>query len=120
MSVFAAKLTVSNLAIPDRKHDLELMVDTGAAFSWISRQHLESLGIRATGKMNFTTIEGHVIEREVAPVLVSVDGRSGGDTVVVAEPGDYEVCGAHTLEAMGMAADPVHKKLIPLTVALAL
>jgi len=108
------------MARPGQEQELELMVDTGAAYSWIHRERLQQLGIQSSGRMKFQTIEGHVLEREIAPVLVGFDGRAGGDTVVVADAGDLEVWGAHTLEAMGVAADPVHKKLIPLTIALAL
>jgi hypothetical protein len=32
---------------------------------------------------------------------------------VIAESGDAEVLGAHTLESLGLAADPVQKRLIP-------
>jgi hypothetical protein len=32
---------------------------------------------------------------------------------VVAEASDQEMLGAHTLECLGLAADPVQKKLIP-------
>jgi len=39
--------------------------------------------------------------------------------VVMAEAGDSEVMGAHSIEGLGLAADPVQKKLIP-TVMLAL
>jgi len=49
----------------------------------------------------------------VAPVFVRTDGHVGGDTIVMAESGDAEVLGAHTLESLGLAADPVQKKLIP-------
>jgi hypothetical protein len=69
--------------------------------------------------MIFRTIEGRTIERELAPVFVRVDGYTGGDTVVLAEPGDHEVLGAHTLESLGLTADPVNKALVP-TVGLAL
>ena len=48
-----------------------------------------------------------------------MDGYTGGDTVVLAEPGDNEVLGAHTLESLGLTADPVKKALVP-TVGLAL
>ena len=119
MTVFASKLRVSNLANPERSEELELMIDTGASYSWLKRNRLEALGIKPTGRMQFRTIEGRLIEREIAPVLVSVDGKTGGDTVVIAEPGDSEVWGTHTLEAMGLAADPVQKRLVP-TVGLAL
>jgi len=41
------------------------------------------------------------------------------DIVVMAESGEMEVVGAHSLEGLGLAADPIQKKLVP-TVMLAL
>ena len=119
MGTFSSRLRVWNPGDPARVEEFELLVDTGASYSWVSRGRLEALGIRPTGHMPFRTIEGRMIEREVAPVFVAADGHTGGDTVVLAEPGDVEVMGAHTLESLGLAADVVQKKLIP-TVGLAL
>jgi hypothetical protein len=62
--------------------------------------------------MQFRTIEGRVIERELAPVFLRADGHTGGDNVVLAEETDMEVLGAHTLESLGLAADPVQKRLV--------
>jgi len=119
MGTFSTKLRVWNLAEPARVAEMEVMVDKGAAYSWISRSKLEQLGIRPVRRMQFRTIEGHLIEREVAPVFVASDGFTGGDNVVMAESGDMEVLGAHTLETLGVVVDPVNKKLVP-TVGLAL
>jgi len=69
--------------------------------------------------MQFRTIEGRVLERELAIVYVATDGYTAPDLVVMAEPGEMEVIGAHSIEGLGLAADPVQKKLIP-TVMLAL
>ena len=63
--------------------------------------------------MQFRTIEGKTIERDLVPVFVAADGFTGGDNVVLAEPGDMEVIGAHTLESLGLTVDPVGKKLVP-------
>ena len=119
MGTFSTKLRVWNPAEPARAAELEVMVDTGAAYSWISRQRLEQLGIYPVWRMQFRTIEGHLIERDVAPVFVASDGFTGGDNVVMAESGDMEVLGSHTLETLGVVVDPVNKKLVP-TVGLAL
>ena len=113
MGLFKSKLAVWNPASPSRVEELELLVDTGASYSWFSRQRVEALGIRPTGRMQFRRIDGRMLEREVAPVFVRSDGHVGGDTIVVAESGDAEVLGAHTLESLGLAADPVQKRLIP-------
>ena len=89
------------------------MVDTGASYSWSLRARLEPLGVRPVRRMQFKTIAGKTIEPDLVPVLVAADGCTGGDNVVMAEPGDMEVIGAPTLESLGLTVDPVGKKLVP-------
>jgi predicted aspartyl protease len=113
VGLFKSKLAVWNPASPSRVKELELLVDMGASYSWFSRQRVEALGIRPTGRMQFRRIDGRMLAREVAPVFIRSDGHVGGDTIVVAESGDAEVLGAHTLESLGLAADAVQKRLIP-------
>jgi predicted aspartyl protease len=93
--------------------ELDAFVDTGAAFSWILRSRLERLGVAPSRKMSFRMIEGRLLERDMATVYVSADKYSVPDVVVMAEEGEMEVMGAHTIEGLGMAADPVQKKLVP-------
>jgi aspartyl protease family protein len=102
MGTFTTKLRVWNPAIPSRVEELEVIVDTGAAYSWVLRSCLEGLGVQAVRRMKFRTIERHTIERELAPVFVAADGFTGGDNVVVAEAGDMEVLGSRTLESLGV------------------
>ena len=119
VGTFSTKLRIWNPASPERVEELNAIVDTGAAYSWVSWSRLQSLGVEPVRRMQFRTIEGHLIERELAPVFVGADGFTGGDNVVVAEPDDMEVIGSHTLESLGVTVDPVSKKLVP-TVGLAL
>ena len=119
MGTFSAKLRVWNPDHPETVEELDLFVDTGAAYSWISRARLERLGVVATRRMPFRTIEGRVLERDLGIVYIGTDGRSVPDIVVMAEAGEREVVGAHSIDGLGLAADPVQKKLVP-TVMLAL
>jgi hypothetical protein len=119
MGTFSVKLRVWNPAKVCDVEELDAYVDTGAAFSWISRARLEWLGVAASRKMSFRTIEGRLLERDMATVFVATGTFSVPDVVVMAEAGEMEVMGAHTIEGLGLAADPVQKKLIP-TVMLAL
>jgi aspartyl protease family protein len=119
MGSFSAKLRVWNPASPEKVEEVEAMVDTGAAFSRIHRERLERLGAATLRRMGFRAIDGSIIERDTAAVWVASDGFTGPDTVVVAERNDMEVIGAHTIEGLGLAADPVQKKLVP-TIGLAL
>jgi len=119
MGTFSVKLRVWNPAQPGGVEELDAFVDTGAAFSWISRARLARLGVAPSRRMGFRTIEGRLLERDMATVYVSTENYSIPDVVVMAEEGEMEVMGAHTIEGLGMAADPVQKKLVP-TVMLAL
>ena len=119
MSTFTAKFRVWNPAHPEKVEDLEAMVDTGAAFSWISRARLERLGLTPMRRMPFRTIEGRVLDRDLAAVYIASDQFSAPDVVVMAEAGEMEVLGAHSLEGLGVAADPIQKRLTP-TIMLAL
>jgi predicted aspartyl protease len=120
LATFTVRLKVWNPVDPGRFAELEAWADTGAAYSWISRSRLDPLGVQKVRRLQFRTIEGHTVERDLAAVFLSADGFTGGDNVVIAEPGDLEVLGAHSLVSLGLSVDPVHKKLVPLVVALGL
>ena len=113
MGTFTTKLRIWNPDAPSKSEELDVMVDTGAALTWISRARLERLGIKPSRQMPFRTIEGRVLERDLGIAYVATDGYSAPDLVVMAEPGEMEVMGAHSIEGLGLAADPVQKKLIP-------
>jgi len=119
VGTFSAKMRIWNPANPGSVEEFDAFVDTGAAFSWIARARLERLGVKPHHRMPFRTIEGRLLERDMAAVYVSTDKYSVPDVVVMAEEGEMEVMGAHTIEGLGLAADPVQKKLVP-TVMLAL
>jgi aspartyl protease family protein len=113
MGTFSAKLRVWNPSAPERVEEIQAMVDTGAAFSWIHRERLERLGVEHLRRIGFRAIDGSIIERETVAVWVGSNGFRAPDIVVMAEPSDMEVIGVHTIEGLGLAADPVQKKLIP-------
>ena len=119
MGSFSAKLRVWNPSSPEKIEEVEALVDTGAAFSWVHRERLERMGIVPLRRMGFRAIDGSIIERDRAAVWVASNGFAGPDTVVIAERNDMEVIGGHTIEGLGLAADPVQKKLVP-TIGLAL
>jgi predicted aspartyl protease len=120
MANFTVRLKVWNPARPEQVAELDAWADTGAAYSWILRSRLEPLGVQVVRRLRFQTILGNTVERELAAVFLAADGYQGGDNVVLGERGDLEVLGAHSLESLGLTVDPVNKKLVPLTIALAL
>jgi len=119
VSTFTAKLRIWNPEDPQKVEELEPSVDTGAAFSWITRTRLQRLGVKPSRQMKFRTIDGRMLERDLAVVYVGVNEYTAPDLVVMAGAGEMEVIGAHSLEGLGVAADPVQRRLVP-TVMLAL
>ena len=113
MGSFSAKLRVWNPLDPEKVEEVQAMVDTGAAFSWIHRERLERLGAQSLRRIEFRAIDVSIIERDTAAVWVGSNGFTAPDIVVMAERNDMEVIGVHTIEGLGLAADPVQKKLIP-------
>jgi predicted aspartyl protease len=118
MGTFTTKFKVWNPTRPESAQEIEAL-DTGAAFSWISRSRLESLGLNPSRRMFFRTIDGRVMGRDMTAIYIASAGYSAPDMVVMAEPGEMEVLGAHSIEGLGLAADPVQKRLTP-TIMLAL
>ena len=96
-----------------------MLVDTGATLSWVPRTVLEKIGVRPTERRAFETIEGRIIQREVANVEASIDGRSSGIAVVFAEKGEGAVLGAQALEGLGLSPDMNRRRLKP-TISLAM
>lgn len=110
MGSFSAKLQVWNPSYPEKVEQLEAMVDTGAAFSRMHRDRLERLGVEKLRRIGFRAIDGSIIERDTAAVWVAKDDFKAPDIIVMAEGTDMEVIGVHTIEGLGLAADPVQKK----------
>jgi aspartyl protease family protein len=91
--------------------EVELVVDTGSVFTWISRRVLEEIGVKPRRVRLFKAIDGRVVSREVGVVTVAYEGYEGDVEVVFAEEGDVMVMGVTTLETLGFEVDPVTGKL---------
>jgi clan AA aspartic protease len=91
--------------------ELDLLVDTGAAYSWLPRRFLEELGVKPVRRSRFKTIKGEVIVRDVGYAFVEYEGEIAPTVVVFAEEGDESVLGLHALESLGLEVDPVTRQV---------
>jgi clan AA aspartic protease len=91
--------------------ELDLLVDTGAAYSWLPRKLLEELGVKPVRKGRFKTIKGEVVVRDVGYAFVEHEGEMAPTVVVFAEEGDESVLGLHALESLGLEVDPVTRQV---------
>jgi len=44
MGLFSVRVTLCNVAQPERHRELELMVDTGSLFTWVAAPLLHEMG----------------------------------------------------------------------------
>jgi predicted aspartyl protease len=118
MGLFKVRVSIRNAADPQRQREVELLVDTGFLFTWLSASLLDELGIRPAEVRQFQTMTGAMLERRIGYAFLSYDGRTGAANVVFGEPGDMQVLGVTALESLSVTADPVKQTLVP-TISLA-
>lgn len=102
-----------------RVETLEALVDTGATYTWIPRPILERLGLPVTSRRRLQLADGQIIERDSGLALVTIDRETVATTCIFGDPDSLALLGAVTLEEFGLAPDPLHKQLVPVTGLLA-
>ena len=120
MGHVVARVRVYNPRDVARFMELELLVDTGSAYTWIRRSRLGELGVEPMAKWKFKAIEGKVVERDIGEVVMECLGERATRIVVFAEEEDAEVLGVDALEGLRLEVDPVTRQLRKVEALLAL
>ena len=112
MGVFTYEIEVGN---PDgsRYETIEAIVDTGATYTMVPRSVLDRLGVRPHRRSRLLLADGRVAEQDVGRTWIRIDGDSEISLVIFGEEGTQPLLGAHAIEGLGLAVDPVHKRLVP-------
>lgn len=111
MGLTTLDVEVGNPANPETTRSVRLLVDSGAIFSVIPRDILDNLGIRPLTREVFRLANGSRITREKGIALFRYKGRVGGAGVIFGEEKDSNLLGAMTLEALGLALDPLEREM---------
>jgi predicted aspartyl protease len=110
---------VANPAAPDRREPVELLVDSGAVYSFVPREVLARLGIEPHSRQKFRLADGSVIERDRSDALFFYGAARGAAPVIFGEAGDATLLGAVSLEALGFVLDAIRRDLVPLPMVIA-
>jgi predicted aspartyl protease len=119
MGLTSLTVEVGNPATPRVTERVELLVDSGAIYSVVPQSVLERLGIKPIATEEFRLADGSKITRKKGIALFRYETRIGGADVIFGEPGDGQLLGAFTLEALGLVLDPLRRELKPLPMVLA-
>ena len=120
MGLTVLEVEVGNPATPDTTERVEFLIDSGAIYSVVAVPILERLGISPITEQQFRLADGSKIVRKKGIALFRYGERVGGADVIFGEEGDSTLLGAFTLEALGLALDPLRRELKPLPMILAL
>lgn len=115
MGAFAVKVALSHPEHRASHLTLDLLVDTGATWSLIPADAAGSLGVEPSETRSVRTADGRQLDLPLAEIRFTIDGRSLTTPCLIGATGDPALLGAVTLEAFGLAADPVQKTLVPIT-----
>jgi aspartyl protease family protein len=98
---------------------VEFLIDSGAIYSVVPAATLDELGIKPLTEQSFRLADGSKIVRKKGVAIFKYGDQIGGADVIFGEHGDSKPLGAFTLEALGLALDPLKRELKPLPMILA-
>ena len=119
MGLTILEVEVGNPADPAVTERVEFLIDSGAIYSVVPTPILERLGIKPLTEQEFRLADGSKIVRKKGIALFKYGNKIGGADVIFGEEGDSVLLGAFTLEALGLALDPLKRELKPLPMILA-
>ncbi len=98
---------------PRRSAEVELLVDTGATYTVLPASLLEKLGVKPLRRVRLRLADGRVVEKPLGEIGIETEGyRASATPVVFGDEGIY-LLGAVTMEQLGLAPDPIEKRLKP-------
>jgi len=112
MGTFSVKFLIKHPLYPDRKLELEGLVDTGALFTQVPTDLIAQIGIAASGTRAVHYADGSKDIVPVAKADIAINGTETATMVLCGKPKSLILIGATTLETLGLGVDPIHKRLI--------
>jgi aspartyl protease family protein len=113
MSTFSVRALVANPAAPERRVGVELVVDTGATYSLLPDEIVRRLGLITPWQRTATLASGEDRTFPMGQVLMRLNGEEMSTIFLAGPPGCPGLIGAVTLEEFALAADPLHRRLVP-------
>ncbi|MDI6839428.1 MAG: aspartyl protease [bacterium] len=109
------KVKIANPLDVSKYEELDLIIDTGAAFSVIKKERLKRLGVSPIHKKKLRLANGEIIERDWGDACFMINGKGEGvSDVIFGEKNDTELLGLLALEGMASTVDTKTGELKPI------
>lgn len=106
-------IVVENPRTGARSEELIALADTGATLTMVPADTLQQVGIPAIGSVTVVLADGRRASRRVGNAAIAINGESVACRVLFGEAGDAVLLGLTVLEQLGLAVDPVQRRLVP-------
>lgn len=91
-------LTIANIENPGQRQDVSFLVDTGATFTWLSREIAQDIGLEPSGNIPLELADGTITEQPYGFCLFDYLGETMAGNVVIGPPGCEPLVGSHVLQ----------------------
>ncbi|HKC83323.1 MAG TPA: aspartyl protease family protein [bacterium] len=113
MSTFMVPVTLIHPDQRERSVRLDLLVDTGALYTLLPAEVVAALELRTVEDWQAQLASGERVVYPLGEVRVKLGTRERTTMFVAGPSGCPALLGALALESFGLAADPVHQRLLP-------
>ena len=113
LGVFRVEAFIWNIEKPDKRYKVELLVDTGSTYTVLPSSLLEELGVKPIRTVKLRLADNRLIEKPLGEIGIEIMNYRVSATPVVFGEENIYLLGSVTLEQLGLAPDPVTKKLKP-------
>ena len=111
--MFKVRAEVWNPLSQAKRKTVELVVDSGATYSVMPASLLEELSITPIRRVRLRLADSRVLEKPLGEIGVEIEGYRATATPVVFGEENVYLLGSVTMEQLGLAPDPIEKKLKP-------
>lgn len=119
MGTIYLDILVKRLPADARGETSQFLVDTGAVYTLAPGDVLRRLGIAPHRELTLTLAGGTRTSRDMGGAYFEYQGTGGVAPVLFGQPGDMNLLGVTTMEAMGLMIDPLTRDLRRLPAMLA-
>lgn len=113
MGTFRVSMTVTN-PNTGTSDTVNAVVDTGATLTTLPPSLARELGLEQEDTATVRLADGSLRELALSTARLAVQNRTRTTPVLISETEDTPaLLGAVTLEAMGLAVDPIGERLVP-------
>ena len=115
MGTFRVDATFRSIQDRDRTASVSLLVDTGATWTTLPAETIETLGVSPISDRRVRLANGTEETWPLTVLLVSLEGAELPTICLVGPRGGPALLGAVTLEEFSLSADHVGRRLVPVS-----